>query len=95
MAICWDGRITACGCADFEGDALSIGQAGQNSLAEVWVGEKRIRILDSFQEWNPAEICQKCSAYQPDFIVFSGKFCRGIEPHHPLPLEYFQQFWGG
>src|SRR5512135_2329361 len=95
MAICWDGRITACGCADFEGDALSIGQAGQNSLAEVWAGKKRIGILDSFQERNPADICKKCSAYQPASVVFSGRFCSGIEPHHPLPLEYFQQFWGG
>lgn len=95
MAICRDGRITACGCADFEGDALRIGQAGQNSLAEVWAGKRRIDILDSFRKGNPAEICRKCSAYLPDAIVFSGKYCRGIEPHRPLPVEYFHQFWGG
>ena len=95
MAICRDGRITACGCADFEGDALGIGQAGKDTLAEVWAGEKRFGILDSFRKGAPAEICRKCSAYQPDDIAFSSKFCRGIEPHRPLPLEYFQQFWGG
>jgi len=85
MAICRDGRITACGCADFEGDALSIGQAGQNSLAEVWVGEKRIGILDSFQEWNPAEICRKCSAYQPDSIFLLVNSAGGSSRTIPSP----------
>jgi MoaA/NifB/PqqE/SkfB family radical SAM enzyme len=95
MAICRDGRITACGCADFEGDALGIGQAGQDSLGDVWAGRKRIGILDSFKKGNLAEICRNCSAYQPDSVVFSRIFCRDIKPHHPLPLEFFRQFWGG
>ena len=95
MAICWDGRITACGCADFEGDALRIGQVGQDHLTDVWAGNKQIGILDSFQKGNPAEICRECSAYQPDSVVFSRKFCVGIEPHRPLPLVYFRQFLGG
>jgi len=69
--------------------------AGQNSLAEVWAGEKRIGILDSFPKGDLAEICRKYSAYQPDSGVFSSKFSRGIEPQHPLPLEYFQRYWEG
>ena len=95
MAIGWDGRITACGCADFEGTALKIGQAGENPLNQVWSGEKRMAILDSFAMGKIPGICRECSAYQPDADIFSRSFCRGIMPHRPLPPEYFQQFWGG
>jgi MoaA/NifB/PqqE/SkfB family radical SAM enzyme len=95
MAICRDGRITACGCADFEGDALGLGRVGQDSLSEVWAGKKRHGILDSFKNGTPPGICRKCSAYQPDSVVLSSKYCRGIEPRRPLPLEFFRQFWGG
>jgi MoaA/NifB/PqqE/SkfB family radical SAM enzyme len=95
MAVCWDGRITACGCADFEGGALRIGQVGEGSLMQVWSGKRRTGILDSFGKGNPAGICRECSAYQPDSFIFSRKFCRDIGPHRSLPLEYFQLFWGG
>jgi len=95
MAVCWDGKITACGCADFEADALRIGQAEDDSLQKIWCGEKRLAILNSFYLRKPPGICQKCSAYQPDIFVFSESFCREIAPHRPLPLEYFQKFWGG
>ncbi len=95
MAICWDGRVTACGCADYEGDALGIGRVAEDTLGDVWAGRKRQAILDSFTRGTPAGICRGCSAYQPDSDVFSRKFCREIRPHGPLPPEYFQRFWGG
>ena len=95
MAIGWDGRITACGCADFEGTALGIGQVGECSLGQVWSGKKRLGILDSFALGKLRKICRECSAYQPDSAIFSKSFCHGIAPHRPLPQEFFQQFWGG
>lgn len=95
MAIGWDGRITACGCTDFEGTALRIGQAGEDSLGEVWSGKKRQRILDSFAAGKLPQICRQCSAYLPDKTIFSSTICRGIQPHGPLPATYFQHFWGG
>lgn len=95
MAVCWDGTITACGCADFEADALRIGHAGEDSLAKVWSGRKRTAIIDSFALDRPPGICRKCSAYQPDVEIFSQSYCAKIAPHAVLPPEYFQQFWGG
>jgi MoaA/NifB/PqqE/SkfB family radical SAM enzyme len=95
MAVCWDGQITACGCADFEGQALKVGHAGEETLAEVWSGKKRAAILASFASGKAPGICRKCSAYQPDLVIFSQPFCKGILSRHPLPREYFQQFWGG
>jgi MoaA/NifB/PqqE/SkfB family radical SAM enzyme len=94
MSICWDGKITACGCADFEGNQLTIGHAEQATLAEAGSGTRRSAILDSFPKGTPAGICRQCSAYQPDTIFASPCFS-GIQPHQPLPLEFYRQFWGG
>lgn len=95
MSICWDGTITACGCADFNADSLRIGQVETDGLSQVWSGDKRIAILNSFGLGKPPGICRKCSAYAPDTTIFSETFCKQIVPHQPLPLKYFQQFWGG
>jgi MoaA/NifB/PqqE/SkfB family radical SAM enzyme len=95
MAVCWDGRITACGCADVEGDKLSLGHAGTESLSEIWSGEKRAGILDSFKKRTPAQICRYCSAYLPVNVVFSRPYFKNFDLHQPLPLDFFRQFWGG
>jgi MoaA/NifB/PqqE/SkfB family radical SAM enzyme len=95
MAVCWDGRITACGCADVEGNKLSLGNAETESLSEVWSGEKRAGILDSFKKGRPAKICRYCSAYLPVNVVFSRPYFKNFELHQPLPLDFFRQFWGG
>lgn len=95
MAVCWDGRITACGCADIEGEALQIGNAAVNSLQDVWCGNKRVEILASFRKGTPPGICRRCSAYLPDFVVFSRPCFNKFEKHQSLPLDFFQRFWGG
>jgi MoaA/NifB/PqqE/SkfB family radical SAM enzyme len=90
MGICWEGTITACSCADFDGDKLTIGHAERDHLAEVWAGEKRTGILDSFGKGEIRPICRECSAYTPD-TIFAGACFKGIEPHQPLPLDFFRQ----
>jgi MoaA/NifB/PqqE/SkfB family radical SAM enzyme len=88
MGVCWDGGITACACADFEGDKLRIGQADRESLGEVWRGEKRAAILGSFAKDALPAICRNCSAYTPD-TIFAERFFRGCRPNAPLPLDFF------
>ena len=95
MAIGWDGRVTACGCADFEGRALGIGRAGEDALSQIWSGKRRKNVLDSFATGKLFTICRQCSAYKPDAAIFSKSYCKAIKPHRPLPPEYFQHFWGG
>jgi len=95
MAVCWDGRITACGCADIEADALPIGNAGTDSLADVWSGTRRLEILDSFMKGTPAEICRKCSAFQPDTTAFPRRYFKKFNAHEPLPIDFYREFWGG
>jgi len=89
MTVCWDGTITACGCADFQGDKLTIGHADKDRLAEVWSGKKRTAILESFAKGKLHPICQECSGYTPD-SVFACPHFKGVLPHQPLPLEFFR-----
>lgn len=91
MAVCWDGRVTACGCVDFECDKLRIGDARDSSLAEIWRGPRHTGILDSFPRGALAPVCRDCSAYTPD-TLFAQPFFKKVRP---LTLGFFQQFWGG
>ena len=90
LAICWDGTITACGCADFEGDKLTIGNAETDKLTSVWSGENRLEILESFNNGKLFPICRQCSAYTPDTVYASSAF-NNVQPHQPLPLDFFRK----
>ena len=94
MAVCWDGRVTACGCVDFEGNSLQIGHAGKESLADIWQGTKHQPILETFCKGSLVPICRECTAYQPE-SSFARPHFKGIEENKPLPLEFFKRFWGG
>ena len=89
MTVCWDGTITACGCADFQGDKLTIGHVERESLAEAWSGKKRAALLESFARGKLLPICRACSGYTPD-TVFACPHFRGIRPHEALPLDFFR-----
>jgi MoaA/NifB/PqqE/SkfB family radical SAM enzyme len=93
-AVCWDGKVTACGCTDMDGSALVIGDVGTQPLADVWSSERRARLLDSFAKGKPPKLCQDCSGYHPD-TVFARAFFKGVEPGKPLPLSFFHHFFGG
>ncbi len=90
LAVCWDGAITACGCADYEADQLPIGNVADDHLADVWPGRKRTGFLGSFGKSAPPRICRNCSAYTPETYFGSACF-KGIQPHGQLPLDYYRQ----
>ena len=94
MAVCWDGRITACGCADAEGRGLQLGRVDQDSLADVWSAGKRTALLDAFEKGTLPDLCRNCSAYQPDNVFATPAF-KEVRPADPLPVEFYHQFWGG
>jgi MoaA/NifB/PqqE/SkfB family radical SAM enzyme len=94
MSICWDGVVTACGCADFEGNRLMMGNVEKDDLSALWAGEKRAGILGAFETGKLPTICRQCSAYQPDSI-FSHSCFKDVKPHQPLPLKFYHEFWGG
>jgi Radical SAM superfamily/Iron-sulfur cluster-binding domain len=94
LAICWDGKITACGCVDFEGDKLPLGNILNQTVAEVWSGTQHAGILASFPKGRLLPVCRECSAYRPD-TLFAQPCFEHVLPGKPLPQEFYQEFWGG
>jgi MoaA/NifB/PqqE/SkfB family radical SAM enzyme len=92
LAVCWDGAITACGCADAEG-SLSLGRADRDSLKEVWSGPRRAGLLETLEKGSPPKVCAACSAYQQDLIL-AGLGLENVTPNRPLPIEFYRKFWG-
>lgn len=89
VAVCWDGTVTACACTDLEGSQLRIGRLDGESLADILTGEKRAGVLASFGKGTLAQVCRRCSAYQPDADFAEPCFC-SVHPGQQLPLAYFQ-----
>lgn len=60
MYVNWDGKVTAC-CQDFESE-LVIGNISQNSVDEIWKGEKLNNLRKLHLEGRADEIslCRKC-----------------------------------
>jgi len=94
LSVCWDGAVTACGCADFEGNRLALGSAASRGLAQIWHGAGRAALLDAFGKGSLSSICRQCSAYQPD-AAFAKPCFKEVRPHQPLPLEFYHHLWGG
>jgi len=59
------GKIGLCPCRDFDADSdLILGDIRNNSLAEVWVGEKHTRLVKEWRRKNIIpKICSKCRHY--------------------------------
>jgi MoaA/NifB/PqqE/SkfB family radical SAM enzyme len=89
MTVCWNGNVTACGCADFEGEGLRIGNAERETLAGIWSGKKRATVLDSFGRGNPFPICRRCSGYTPE-TAFALPCFKGVQPNQPLPVHFYR-----
>ncbi len=66
-AILFDGSIRLCACRikETEFDDLVIGNIKENSLEEIFHGEKARNIRKNFVENNLPEVCKKCSLYEP------------------------------
>lgn len=56
----WDGKIGLC-CGDYDAE-LGLGNARENKIKDVWLGEKmqRIRELHKKGEWYKVPLCIKC-----------------------------------
>lgn len=86
MVVCWDGVVSACD-EDAEVKDLRIGHVEKESLAEIWTGQKRREILDSFGKRKLTTACRQCSAYQPD-TVFADPSFKGLKPSQTLPRNF-------
>lgn len=59
----WDGKVGACGCRDVNASELSIGDARERHLADIWFGEEIRALRASFLSANPPAICAQCAHY--------------------------------
>ncbi|MBF0541714.1 MAG: radical SAM protein [Nitrospirae bacterium] len=58
-----DGRINACAERDLEA-SLIIGDTKEQSLKEIFTGQKKKDFIQSFYEHKYPNVCKKCSVYQ-------------------------------
>lgn len=73
-AVLYDGRIRLCGCRikDTEDDELVVGDISQNSLAEIFLGEKARKAREGFILGEPPAVCRHCSLYDPGDFDYSN-----------------------
>ena len=69
LAILWNGDCTFC-CIDFDGE-LIVGNVRENSLEEIWHGERINKIRKEMKNYNLShKFCQKC---QGDYYNSQGR----------------------
>lgn len=71
MMVLYDGSVRACSCrftgsnaADAD-DGLLVGDIKQESLAEIWQGERIRQLRRRFGAKDLPQVCQSCSMYRP------------------------------
>jgi len=70
------GDIKLCGCR-FNGtlfDDLIIGNIKENTIEEIWFGEKAMKIREKFVDYEYPSVCTDCSLYKP--VLFHQVFSR-------------------
>ncbi len=67
LTVLYDGRVRACGCRfnNAEEDPLIVGDLKDQSLREIWHGDKLKQVRRSFPEGNLSSLCQACATYKP------------------------------
>ena len=85
--------VTNCGCVDVNGDSLIIGDAHGQTLGECWSSQKRKKILRSFRQGKPVELCMHCSMYR-DTRYFALPPHKNIRFYKKLPLEFYMMYGG-
>ena len=66
-AILFDGSVRLCACRvkNTEFDELVVGNIHNNSLKDIFYGEKSKKVRERFVMRNPPDVCKDCSFYVP------------------------------
>ncbi len=65
MTVYWDGRVTACGCCDFDASKeLALGNLDEQSLLEIYNGPANQHLWKRHQDGDLPAICKKCTLHQ-------------------------------
>jgi len=78
MQVYWDGRVSACACCDYDAsDQLALGDVNQESLLEIFNGEKSRKIWSDHGSGRLPGICEKCTFHVPISDLHSGHAIAG------------------
>ncbi len=58
-----DGNVGACVCVDLESE-IKVGNVKEQTLDEIWRGEKLREYRSNWVEGNLPEVCKSCTRYQ-------------------------------
>jgi radical SAM protein with 4Fe4S-binding SPASM domain len=65
LTVYWDGRVTACGCCDFDASKeLALGNLDEQSLLEIYNGPANQHLWKRHQDGDLPAICKKCTYHQ-------------------------------
>ncbi|MHB8875638.1 MAG: radical SAM/SPASM domain-containing protein [Myxococcaceae bacterium] len=92
VCVLWDGTVVAC-CHDFDG-AISYGNLREQSLEEIWHGEKLRRFRERWKklDFHPDEPCARCRWRIDRFvseptIANTDAWTRALWPERPFPMK--------
>jgi len=66
ISVLWDGKITLCGCLDFDG-RLVVGDIKNDSFSDIRRGDGYQRIKEAFRvgDLKGLEMCNDCNIAKP------------------------------
>lgn len=86
MHILADGNVGACICTDLESE-IKIGNIQEQSLSEIWKGEKLASYRKNWLKGDLPDVCKTCTRYMPvnDFIRENPKRILVDHLRHTMP----------
>lgn len=79
-----NGKVLACGCMDGN-ETTEIGNIINDSISNIYLGEKRVNLIKSFSNGKLPNICLKCSYYNP--------LERAITSPDLINYDFSKNFW--
>jgi len=94
LGVLSNGTVTSCSCVDYDGQGLSLGNVADHALYDLWRGDRRRQICDSFAKMSPPSFCRNCTFYSTDHSHVSWGLAYGILRGR-IPWAYYHTRLGG
>ncbi|MBI4230409.1 MAG: radical SAM protein [Planctomycetes bacterium] len=73
LHVLWDGRVTACGCRDVNGDPdLVLGDLAREPLDAIWRGVRLATLRERFARDDRPSFCRACLKYNGFLSTYGG-----------------------
>lgn len=86
LHVLWDGRVTACGCRDVNGDPdLVLGDLSREPLEAIWRGVRLAALRERFALDDRPAFCRACLKYDGFLSAYGGPAGRRALRANALP----------